>query len=502
MLASFLLGGWVPFLNIFFIILCVGVVASFIVDHRFYLGILFMRTTRNGMTMGAVIATALVFGSSIAYLSQRFEKSIDITEEKINSLSPQTLKILEGLQEDMDITVFYKGQEGKQKKEFLKKNFQLFKQNSQKVKIRYHDAYVKNSLAQEYLNPLSTAKTDSLFVFVEHKGKKILVDMPFDEEKITSAMIKATRQKDQSVYFLLGHGERDISDTETEGLSELKEAVLQSSIQAVSWSFVKDGPLPRDVSALMIAGPQQAYLPKELEWIEQYLKGGGRILLALDPDRKDNLKPWLKQFGVDYKGSYVMDPSAKIVGLGLFSPLGIHFDKDNFITRYFQGNFALFHIAGPLTATQDHAFSITDLVRTNPQALSVANMRAREGERASQTLALLVEKDQTEEIGHDLEKKETKKKPEDDMKLIVFGDSDFFTNSFINTRGVNRDFALNAISYLLDESDLISIKPKRLKATQLILKTYDQYGIIFFALTLPILFFTISFIVWLRRRSA
>ena len=507
MSASFLLGAWVPFLDIVLYILFAGVLFSFILDRHFYLGFLLMRTTRRGMTMGASIAITLVFCSSLAYLSKRFEKSVDITEEKINSLSPQTLKILNGLQEDMNIIVFYKGKEGRQKKELLKKSLHLLKQKSEKVQIRYHNAYVKNKLAQEYLNPLPTGKTETVFVFVQYKGKKFLVDFPFNEEKISSAMIKATREKEQAIYFLSGHGERDTLDSGEEGLSELKSAVLQSSTQVINWSFVQDGPLPSDASALIIVGPKQAYLSKELEWIEQYLLKGGRALLALDPDRKDNLKPWLKKFGVDYKAHYITRDRMVADSLGPFFTLGIYFDTAHSITQFFgRGAFALFHLAGPLQTIQEHdAFSITDLVRTNPQTMAITNMEKKEGEISSYTLALLVEKDKKEEgeISADLEKKEPKEKDKQkDMKLAIFGDSDFLTNSLINNRGVNRDLVLNTISYLLDETDLVSIRPKRLKATQLILKTYDQIGIILLALILPILFFTMSFITWMRRRSA
>ena len=389
MLASFLLGAWVPFLNIFLFILFAGIICSFIVDRQFYLGFLFMRTTRQGMTMGVVIAVTVVFCSSLAYLSKRFEYSVDITEEKINSLSPQTLKILKNLKKDMNIVVFYKGKEGRQKKELLKSNLSLLVQKTKKVQIRYYDTYVKNKLAQEYLNPLSTGNKETLFVFVEYKGRKVLVDFPFNEEKITSAMIKVTREKSHNVYFLSGHGERDISSVDGEGLSEFKSAVLQSSAKIQDWSFVEKGPLPQEgVSALIIIGPKRAYLPQELEWIEKYLLKGGRAFMALDPDRKDNLKPWLKKFGVDYQESYIMS-TGLVTNLGPFSPIGVYFDKENPITRYFQREFAVFHIAGPLNTTTDPAFSITHLVRTSPQDIAVSDMEKKEGKQAKPHLSLI-----------------------------------------------------------------------------------------------------------------
>ena len=87
------------------------------------------------------------------------------------------------------------------------------------------------------------------------------------------------------------------------------------------------------------------------------------------------------------------------------------------------------------------------------------------------------------------------------MILAVYGDSDFLSNSFID-KGINRDLVLNTVSYMADEMDLVSIRPKKLKATQLTLKSSDQMGIVLFAVLLPIIFFVCSFIIWLRRREA
>ena len=154
-------------------------------------------------------------------------------------------------------------------------------------------------------------------------------------------------------------------------------------------------------------------------------------------------------------------------------------------------------------------FAITELVKTNENALSVPDIKKEkaEGKRSAHTIALLVEeaKESEEKIGEKEDSTEGSDKKNDkkpSMVLAVFGDSDFLSNSFLNNRGVNRDLVMNTISYLVDESDLVSIRPKRLKATQLILKGSDQMGIVFFAITLPILFFIFSFVIWFRRREA
>ena len=505
---TWILGGWLPVLYIFLILFFLGIFLSLIIDYKLYLGFLLMKTTKNGMSMGVSILITLMFCISLAYLSTRFEKSVDITEEKINSLAPQTIQLLAGLEDKIHFIVFYQGSGGYQKKDLVKKSLFLLKQKSSKVKDRYYDAYLKNKLAQEYLNDIPNKEKQDIFVFTEYKGNKVLVEFPFNEEKLTSAMIKATRREERTIYFLSGHGEREFSNQSGAGISALETALVGSSFKVKTWNFITDGELPENISALIIAGPQRPYLDKEIQWLKQYLKKGGRALIALDPDKNNNLTEFLKSFGVNYKAHYIMDRMSAFVGLGRFSPLGIHFDTQHAVTKSFQqGTPSIFHLASDLEIMDNSdLFSVTSLIRTDVNALSVPNINTdqKQGKRSSHIIALLVE--ERAESNENSEKKETnvakksdKKSPS--MMLAVFGDSDFLSNDFIN-KGINRDIVMNIVSYLVDESDLVSIRPKRLKATQLVLKNSDKMGVILFAIVFPIICFMCSFVIWFRRREA
>lgn len=482
---SFILGAWPPILNIFLVLFVLGILLALIIDYKLYLGLLTMRTTKNGMSMGVSVLITLVFCSSLAYLSVRFEKSVDITEEKINSLAPQTVQLLEGLKEDMRLIVFYKGPSGHQKKELVKNNLRLVKQNTSKIKVRYYDAHLKNRLAQEYLNEVTNKEREDIFVFVEYKGKKVLVEFPFNEEKLTSAMINATRRGVKTVYFLSGHGERDLSNQEGAGISEFQEALVRSSFQVKEWNFLVDGALPEDASALVIAGPQRPYMEKEIQWLEEYLKKNGKLLIALDPDEKHNLKDLLKKFNVNYTGHYIMDLHNQqiLIFFGGYASVGVHFDTENKITRAFhergRDSNSIFYIASNLEIEDSGNFSFTELVKSSVKSFSAPDPKTSKKEdlkQSSYILGLLVEKQISKEEEKEDKSKNSDKK-EDSMTLAVYGDSDFLSNSFIN-KGINRDLVMNTISYLVDESDLVSIRPKRLKATQLVLTGYDRMMII------------------------
>ena len=189
-----------------------------------------------------------------------------------------------------------------------------------------------------YLTKIKTI----FFAFIEYKGRKVQVLAPFNEEKITSAIIQTTRRGERSVYFLSGHGERDLFGV----LSSLREALTQSSFQVKTLNFIKDGFLiPSDAAALLIVGPNRLLLPQEIKTLEQFLQNGGRMLLALDPNRggyarKKTISPaqkagghsfseLLSPFGIDYTGHYLASRIPAIMGLGPLAVLGLHFDRQS-----------------------------------------------------------------------------------------------------------------------------------------------------------------------------
>ena len=538
--ARWILGGWQDFLYFFLILFVAGLVGGLICDFRLCMSFLRMRTARDGLSMGMSLLLALVLCVSVAYLSLHFEKSIDVTEEKINSLSEQSLKLLKSLKEDMDIRVFYIGQ-GRENKNALKPTLMLYKKNSPHIRIRYHDAHLENALAGSYLKPLPEDKKRLLnqhgfFVFVEYRGKKAYVDPPFDEEKITSAMIQSTRLNTRSIYILSGHGERDMDNTQAEGLSFLKESLEMSSfkLQVVNFlSLLGEGKsvtqFLEKAHALVIAGPERPFLPKEKEWLREYLEQGGRLLAALDPDSSHNLGSFFKPYGLIYKGHYVLDHLSRIMGLGPDSVYRNQFDTLHPITTSLseRKGSALFHIVSPLEAGRaPEGFRLTRLVMTGQGTLSVTDLHsARGGKTQSHTVALLLDKEkkssddktqgkhqQASHFGDNTSSDGDRKDPvlqEDTalpaggggMKIALFGDSDFMSNKYLSV-DLNRDLIMNTVSYLAGEQDLVSIRPKRLKATALTLTQFNKKLMAVFAITVPVLLFILALGLWLKRRGA
>ena len=85
-------------------------------------------------------------------------------------------------------------------------------------------------------------------------------------------------------------------------------------------------------------------------------------------------------------------------------------------------------------------------------------------------------------------------------KLVVFGDSDFASNDFFTSRD-NGDLFLNAVNYVTDDIELISIRPKIRVGRSLVL-TSNQRDFVRWSSWLlpPTLLMLMGVWVWWRRR--
>ena len=65
----------------------------------------------------------------------------------------------------------------------------------------------------------------------------------------------------------------------------------------------------------------------------------------------------------------------------------------------------------------------------------------------------------------------------DKARIVVYGTSNLASNQFLNLQG-NRDFFLNTVSWLAEEEDQISIRPKDAKQTPVFLNA-NQAQLVF-----------------------
>ncbi len=504
---QFMTGAW---LNLNSVLLGLGaalVVLAVILDAGLYWDFLTMRTTKHGMNMGVMIIVVITLLVCVNYLANKHNKTWDMTAEKINSLSDQTTVLLKDLKGDLEIKVFYKGPQALEERQKVKQALAVYQDFSNKVKVRYINAYVDQQLAIQYLTDLQDREQAQVVVFLEYNGKKIRIEDSFDEASITAAVIKATREGESKVYFLQGHGEKDLGGEDEQGLKEFTKALVEASFQVDKLNLLDAKEIPADAKAVAIIGPTVPYLENELQALRAYLDRGGHLFLALDPGVRHNLANLTKTLGVQFENNYILS-MLQIYGQGPATVIGRNFDASSEITKNFPSGtkYAIFPLVSEVKAAQDKSptIELKEIVRSDERSFTLADpTKPPPGTPKTSMVTIGVEVKGTfpkaEKVKTD--KKEDKPDEPKAFQAVIFGDSDFLSNRALFL-GVNRDLAVNAFAGLTNQKDLLSIRPKLPKGTMVVLTQFSRLAIIISLMALPVLLLIASGVMWFRRRGA
>jgi ABC-type uncharacterized transport system involved in gliding motility auxiliary subunit len=506
----YIVGIWFPFMY--------GVLALTLISFGIWIylnqqdirNVIFDKNTYwNSRYLGS-IALALVIAIGCNFLATKYNHSIDITSDKINTLSQESLKIVAGLKENVYLKVYYTEKSPAQIRLMLKKLFSLYEKESKKISSQFLNAKW-DPAAAEYL---TKDDQDQVVVFVETQKGKERVSEPISEETITTALIRLQSSTKYKVYFTTGHGEKSIADDAPTGISELKKDLNSRGLEAASLSLLnlKNGEMPLDLFVLVIAGPMKSFSVPEIDIIKGFLEDGGKLVLAVDPEFMTGFNELFKNIGVELKDHFVVSVQST---MPLFV-LGSEFNKNSDITSEFLNSQVLFPISGSIYSDPKKIpknVEIQTLVSTNQYAFSAANPTevqrvlqkiSEQGtmEGKSFDLAVLIEGKNPEIHNHLHEghSHSAKFKKGDGFGIVLFSDSDFMSNEHI-PQFYNKDLILNSVVYLTGQKDLISIRPNQAKATTI---DIGSMGLNIGALMsfFPFLFFGVwAIALWFKKRS-
>jgi len=337
----------------------------------------------------------------------------------------------------------------------------------------------------------------------EYAGRVTTVTQP-SEETITNAIIKVTRASQQTACFAEGHGEPDVDAAEdARALSQAKVALTNENYAVKKILLASLGNVPEDCSLLVVIGSQHPYLPHEVTVAERYLDEGNPVLFLMPPQRGDEFRGLLEKWGVEVGDDVVVDQVVRLFqgpALGL-SPLVDTYDPMHEITRGFAQRtiFPMTRSVEPDTPPGKPGMDVTELVKTSPSSWAETDFSGiferheavlDGADRAGPvSIAVAVEAD-LEQMGLD---------GNGQTRLVVFGSVEFADNRNIDTF-FNRDLLLNTVGWLVGESDLVSIRPKALRASR-VRFTHQQGAVIFYlsVLVLPELLLLAGLAVWWRR---
>ncbi|MBN1844002.1 MAG: GldG family protein [Deltaproteobacteria bacterium] len=476
-----------------------------------------MRSTRHGAN--AFILVLLVLGILIFVeaISARHSARFDITATKRFTLSEQTTKILKNLEKPVHATAFY--QEGAPEAQRTKDLLDQYAYGSPEFSFEFVDPDRFPGKARRY--KITTYGT----VVVETGAREEKITLA-DEQKLTNALLRVIRDEEKVVYFVTGHDEKSIDNLGKDGYSIAKEAIKNQNYAVRDILLMRAREAPADASVLIIAGPQKALFPEEISTLEQFVDQGGHLLILIDPETDTGLESFLKSYGIEVGQDIIVDKLSRIFGADYLTPVVSQYAGYHAITEDFESA-SFFPIAVSVSVAKDVPSYVqnTELAKTGPSSWAETDLAMlREGmatfDKDKDTMGPIpvavvsTIKEKIEEAEKDQTKKADGDKPEESKesddreagprpaRIVVFGDSDFAGNAYLNLSG-NRDFFMNALSWLAEEEDLIAIRPRE-EVNQPVVLSHTQGRILFWTsvVLLPGAIPLFGIIVLRRRRSA
>lgn len=433
----------------------------------------------------AVVAIVVL----VNWFVDRHNRRWDLTPDQKYSLSPQTTKLLKGLKRDITIYAFDQERPPRGRRDLLDNYAAL----TPRVTLRYVDPDRQPSLARQF----SVRSYGTIMVAA---GDRHFEVQSATEEGVTNAIVRVLKGQ-KSIYFVQGHGERDLESSERAGYDRIKRQIENENYQVKTLVLLQKMAIPADCSLLVIAGPRNDYLPPEVETIRKHLTGGGRAVFLLDPAVDlTNLAKLLAEWNVTVRNDLVIDenPIAQFFGTRPEMPLVLKYGTSPIVeplartatlfplTRSFAvgKEYKAGVSAESLCETTADSFGVTDFSPT------MRDIRFRPNKDFKGPLTVAVSSSIT---GSGESKTEG--------RFVAVGTSWLAANAYLGFQG-NRDLFMNMVNWLSAEEDLISIRPKTPESQQLNMNAQQMRRVLYLGvLGLPLLIVAAGATVWWRRRG-
>jgi len=463
------------------------------------------RSTQTSTNAALSTIAVLVILGLINFLVVRYNYRWDLTENRLFTLAPESQQLVRTLTKPVKVWIFDQNQYP-QDKELLEN----YRRSGANFNFEYVDPNANPGIAKKF------GVKDLGEVYLEYGDQRKFLQKvkytdrdtePLSEKDITNSIQQIKSDRSAKVYFLQGHGERSL-ETVDGGLSEAIQGLKDKNFQAESLQLAEKSEVPKDASLVVIAAPQQALFPGEINALKDYLNRGGNLLVTVD--QKTNiagLEPLLQDWGVKIDNRLVVNASDfQVRGLGSTAALVSSYGNHP-ITQYFKNRYSFYPFAKPIDVVKrvENVTSIPLLItseqswaKSNPDRIEVDPKTDRQGPLI---LGIALSKKlensspQSSVTGNNIEQ------PSNEARMVVLGNTDFAANGLFSQQ-INGDVFLNSVSWLSQQNDqLLSIRPKEAKNRRINMSLFQANLLAWLAVVIvPFLGLSTAGIVWWRRR--
>ncbi len=509
----------------------------------------------GSLWLGVVLVVLLV--GIVNYFGWKYHERFDWTASRLYTLSEKTESVLAALDRDVEAVVLMDA--GDELYDPVRELLARYEAASRRFRVRMVDPQKSLIEAQGVIDEFELNQLNVVVFDVGGDRRVVeavdLADYDYSgmqmgqgptmsafkgESAFTGALLELVEQTKPRILFTTGHGEMQLDDFSQRGLSSLRELMGRDNAELEEWASLGQPAVPEGTDLLVIAGPTSTFVEPEIAVLRDYLDGGGRLLVMLDPTLAPDgglvatgLEGLLADYGARVGDDIVIDPANPLPFFGAETLFASSYG-DHLITRSLRQR--QLPVIVPLARSVTRAegvdgLEITELVRTSsegwgetdlvnldaveqgdadlagPVPLGVAvELAAAEPEAAEEPAAEAAEGAPVEAAdGPSTEDEATAGAAQPavqprSFRMVVLGDSDLASNGQLQNVP-NVTLVANVLNWLVERDALVGIPPKTPEQVRLSLSQGELSGITWLVMAvLPGLALAAGAVVYRRRR--
>ena len=449
---------------------------------------------------------------------------IDLTENKVYTLSDVTKEIIRDLEEPLTIKAY-----------FTKDLPAPYNNISRYVEDQLAEmkAYGKGKFRFEFLDPedeeelkkeaesfrlepmqVNEVRKDKVQYKLAYMGMALIYEdrqevipmiqsLENIEYEILTKIKRVTSDESTTIGFLEGHEEPSLRENMTSLDRELRKMYELKPVSLADRSDV-----PEDIDLLCIIGPQTDIPETEKFMIDQFLMRGGKLLIALNMVKTDisqmqaqrsplRIDPWTSTYGFKYTEQLVMDRSAPTMPFQTMGRYGrqiamvvyplfpevMTFNRDNMSTASLRQ--VRMYFPSPIDTTlaaELDSITITPLLYSSPKSAVMAapydinpliQRSMQDWNQGPYALGVVLQgkfdsyfKDKEIPLKEDGEPVSDVEviTSSPDTRIIVLSDAFFIQDQYLVPQLDNLTMALNMIDWMVQDERLISIRSREVSS--------------------------------------
>ncbi|QDV34572.1 GldG family protein [Tautonia plasticadhaerens] len=436
---------------------------------------------------GALLAGVLIVGNVLAFTYGG--RPIDLSLDRSYSLEALTITQLEGLEEPVTFTVFFgDGEFGQVDR--VRQLLQLYKDEApDRVTIEYLNAFGEPDRARDLADRVpglaltegggvlvSYGEGDEVRHIIVRNADMFAAELPQDpgsgvvaetsflgEAALTTALIRLKQGEQPIVAFTTGHGEPSIDamDPRRPGLGQLRARLESVGMKVVA--FNPAGQVPEGASVVVVGAPEETIGPEVVARLRGFSDTGGRLLVIQGNRTPSGLEAWLSEWGVGIGEGRVVDPAFNFRGRPDWPLVAIEPGPSNHpIVAPLERLTVLMPRPAPIGAKSGAempgALLVTPLLRTGRDSFVESTPEAGPPERDAEAdlpgpivvAAAVADRPSPRD-----------REAEPNPRLVLISSPEAADNPIVASTGVaNLDLVVNAVGWLQDRPDLVSIAPR------------------------------------------